>query len=742
MTDSTEVRRYCELDVNRCSLTYGNAPCAASVGVTGDFKCYNSPRTCQDPANYDGSETKTIRWVMPTGGDGSPEDAIPSITNISRRPQRIMPGESLGVRESVTVSFGNHRHNDVGFDDYLADRTGNPYDKGTFWGKFFARYGSLEGNAFRTIDRNITSQSDDSVTRHYIVDAYNGADSAGRVSIVAKDVIKFFDNKKAQAPLPSQGTLLNNITDAANSLVLTPAGIGDLEYPASGTASIGDERMTFTRVGDNVTLFNRGSSGTTAEAHDAGETFQLALVYDADDIATIINDLITNYTETPADYINLTEWQEEVANYLPRLYSAEIMRPTSIKTLLDELISEVGLVFYTDLENKKLVLKAFRSLVPTTTINDTIATAGSIKNKKLSDRRVDRIWIWYGKFNPLQEQSQTKNYRSVYVESSGDPVVALEANPPAIRDIFSRWILVGATSTVEDLASNMLTRYQTAPREFSFSVRNTTPVKLGEAVSIQSRVFENPEGDIEDPFTGQIVSIENRNGYISAVAEELPPGIETDPLRLIQIDADMFNINLRSLHDSLYSTPQSGDTVRLLINSDVIIGSTVTTIPALDIGSWPAGVTVEVGGLGRIQGRGGNGGSTDGFDGGDALKTTYAINIIDDLEIWSGGGGGAGVQTAGMPTEYAAGGGGAGTNIGFTGAEGNNSFSRTIANDEFGGSVVGSNTSQGGGAGNDGSSIGGVGLGTPGVAGNAIDGVSNVTIGGGVTPDIRGYQIG
>ena len=143
LTDSTEVRRYCELDVNRCSLTYGSAPCTASVGVTGDFKCYNSPRTCQDPSNYDGSETKTIRWVMPTGGNGSPEDAIPSITGISRRPQRIMPGESLGVRESVTVTFGNHRHNDVGFDDYLSDRTGNPYEKGTFWGKFLARYGSL-----------------------------------------------------------------------------------------------------------------------------------------------------------------------------------------------------------------------------------------------------------------------------------------------------------------------------------------------------------------------------------------------------------------------------------------------------------------------------------------------------------------------------------------------------------------------------------------------------------------------
>ena len=122
---------------------------------------------------------------------------------------------------------------------------------------------------------------------------------------------------------------------------MSPAGIGDAEYPASGVISIGDERMTFTRVGDNLTLANRGSSGTSSESHDAGETVQLALVYDADDIATILNDLISNYTDTPSIYVNLAQWQEEVANYLPRLYSDEIMRPTSVKTLIDELITEV-----------------------------------------------------------------------------------------------------------------------------------------------------------------------------------------------------------------------------------------------------------------------------------------------------------------------------------------------------------------------------------------------------------------
>jgi len=737
LSAENKVIRYCELSLNPCSRVYGVAPCTASVGVTGDFKCYNSPRTCQDTANFLEGNEQVVRWALPTGETDLSIDHIPSITSINRRPQKLNAGESLGVRESVTVSFGNHRHNDVGFDNYLADRSVNPYTKGTFWGKFFARWGTLEGKPFRTIDGCIGQDIDDMITRHYIVDSVSGPDSGGRVSFTTKDAIKFFDKKKAQAPLPSNGTLIAAITNVSNSLTLTPAGIGNLEYPASGVASIGDERMTFTRAADVVTLFNRGSSGTIAEAHDIGETFQLALVYTAADVAVIVNDLITNYTETPADYINLAEWQEETSNYLPRLYSAEIMRPTPIKTLMDELISEVGLVFYTDLENKKLVLKAFRSLPPTTEINDSIALANSIKSKRLSDRRVDRIWIFYAKFNPMQEQAQSKNYKSVYVQNSSNDVVALENSPPAIRDVMSRWIPVGAFSTVSDLADNMLTRYETAPREFSFSVKDSTPVKLGEAVSIQSRIFENSEGDLGEPFNGQVISLENKNGFISAIAEELPEGIETDPLRIISIDSNTFNVNLRTMHDGLYVAPQSGDTVRLLINTGVIIGSTSVLNTALDIGSWPAGVTIEIGGLGRIQGRGGDGQLNDGQDGGDALTTTYAVDIIDDIEIWSGGGGGSGVQTPSMPIIYAAGGGGAGTNLGFTGGSGNPNFTQQDADDEFGGFIIGSSTSTGGDAGLNSSGVGG---GSIGLAGNAIDGVSFVTVT--ATPDIRGPQVG
>ena len=326
------------------------------------------------------------------------------------------------------------------------------------------------------------------------------------------------------------------------------------------------------------------------------------------------------------------------------------------------------------------------------------------------------------------------HYKSVYVQSTGDPIVALEENPPAIRDILSRWIKTGSLATVQDLADRFLLRYQRAPREFSFVVPDSLPVKIGESISIQSRLYENPEGDLEEPFSAQVTSADQRNGFIYAVAEEVPEGIEADPLRIVQIDSDTYNVNLRTLHDTLYQPAQSGDTVRLIVSSGAVIGSNYTGTPALLIGSWPAGVTIEIGGTGRIQGRGGDGTFQGGEIGGTALKTSYAIEIIDDINIWSGGGGGPQTQTISTPTIYAAGGGGAGTRIGYTG--GYPDFTRAEATDTIGGRVVGAITSIGGDAGQDSPTVGGA------AAGNAIDGVSFVTIAVGATPDIRGYQVG
>jgi hypothetical protein len=123
--------RYFELILKPCAHTYGSSPCTAALGTTGTKKCYNSPATCQDPANFLKTE-QVVRWAMPSGDLPIDIDAIASIESIAITPQKLAPGENSGIRASLQVSFNNIQHDDVGFDKYLP-RAFNPFTQGTFW---------------------------------------------------------------------------------------------------------------------------------------------------------------------------------------------------------------------------------------------------------------------------------------------------------------------------------------------------------------------------------------------------------------------------------------------------------------------------------------------------------------------------------------------------------------------------------------------------------------------------------
>lgn len=113
-----------------------------------------------------------------------------------------------------------------------------------------------------------------------------------------------------------------DIDDNDLSFTLSPAGIGNTGYPASGTGAIGGkEVVTFTRVADVVTIV-RAQFNTEAVAHKAGDRFQLCLVYDAEDPADVIADLFENYASIPSSAIPLASWQAETAAYYRRLVSA------------------------------------------------------------------------------------------------------------------------------------------------------------------------------------------------------------------------------------------------------------------------------------------------------------------------------------------------------------------------------------------------------------------------------------
>ncbi len=631
----------------------------AGSPVTGTRKCYNSPNTCQDTANF-AETTLTLRFGIAT--DYLPKDisCIPSMKSVSTKPQVLNPGESLGERESVTVSFNDHPHNDVGIDKYHKDRGFDPYYNGTFWAKFVARWPYIQGSALRIIRGFEGDAFEDMEIRHYIVEGWSGPDSNGNFSITAKDAIKLLDGDKAQAPSASNGVLNAGINSSATSATLSPSGIGNAEYPASGVASIGEEQITFTRVNDALTIVRGVES--TAIAHDAGETVQLGISYSGQDAADIINDLITNYTDVPSSMIPLSEWQIETTTYIARLYTGKILKPTSVRDLVNELINQVGLVIYSDTVNQKIILRALRQFIPLSETDDNIIIEDSVDIDEQQDKRVSQVWTYIGQRNPLKSIDEEENFKTIVVTVASDSVAALEGRKESIRKIFSRWITTVNRAAAEGLNDIIIQRYMNAPRKFKYKLPITATPVLASAVTLSHRNLQNDEGTVESVIA-QIISIEKTEAQYSIVAEEMTFTQEAVTDRLVVVDQNTYNFNLRDAHDLIYSPAQSGDTVTVVISSGVIVGSTSTSSPSFDVGSWAAGVDISITNNGRIEGKGGQGGAggagMSGKPGGNALYTRYAIDFDNtNGEIWGGGGGGAAFDD-GTPAS-GSGGGGAG----------------------------------------------------------------------------------
>ena len=225
-----------------------------------------------------------------------------------------------------------------------------------------------------------------------------------------------------------------------------------------------------------------------------GRRFQLAAVYDSMDPPDIINDLLTNATQIPPSYIDLAAWKAETDAFLGRLYSGKVMQPTPVKNLIQEIIQDAGLTFFVDVENANIVLRVLRQEIPVAPINDDFVVAGSLKSKKLYDKRVSESWIYYGKKNPLEAQSEKKNYKTIYAGITTNPVVALENNPPAIRDMASRWITVFNTAAAQDVVGRTIARYETAPNEISFKTPNRFPIVAWRLFEFSAQEYFKPAG--------------------------------------------------------------------------------------------------------------------------------------------------------------------------------------------------------------------------------------------------------
>ena len=522
MSNNREPIQIVEIDLDYCTRTYGTAPCLAVLGTTGVRKCYNTFATCQYKSAYDGNtldttttiNTKTYRFAGPRVnfplGIGT---YFPVLTNISALSSTVNiagSDESLsafGRRATVKVDLVDFPTNDVYSDKYQAQRIAgtaqtdesgyDPKDRGSFFSKLRSRNPYYAGRPLRIIDGYIEGGAlVNTRTRNYIITNMTGPDSDGNVTFEAKDILALADNKKAVAPKASRGTLTVDMGISDTSFTLTPTSVGS-EYATSGYATIGSEIVTFTRSGDVVTLTGRGVSNTVASTHSAGDSFQQALAYSHARIDDVIKDLLINFAGINSSYIDSATWSDEITNWMSSVYLDTIIsKPIGVNQLVGEL-AVLGISIWWDDVNQKIGLKCNRPLF------DDVAYPLSDRNnikeieqEDLDQYRLTQIHFYSVQTDPTKDVSAKENYDRLTVTIDSESESKKAYGDTRVREVFCRWLNMGADSIVGLLSIRLLNRFNTAPKTYSITLdAKDRSVGLADVIEVTSRAVTDETGN-------------------------------------------------------------------------------------------------------------------------------------------------------------------------------------------------------------------------------------------------------
>lgn len=518
-----------ELDIERCSLTYGTGACDAVLGDTGVRKCYNCFFGCQDQVNFD-TETETLRFAKNQNGFERKDRIYPALQSVSTNPTEINLGGvndrlgSLGKRARVSIKLKDFADSDIWFDRYQSERVDgtaqtdeggyNPLDRGTFFAKLRRRFPYYIGRALRVKEGYVGESLASMRTRNYVVTEWSGPDAAGNVTITASDVLDLTENKKSQAPQASQGRIDRDINDTdLATFDLTPATVGD-EYPSSGRAAIGSEIVKFSRSGDTITLEDRARGGSTASSHSEGDTFQLCYVALDDNIAEVAADLLINYANIDPSFIDVSAWTAEAQRWLSGYSLTTIIaKPTGVRTLLAEL-SQFGVMWWWDDVAQEIRMRANRPLdvgeaAPNLSDSVTIVEDTS-KVSDLYDQRLSRVFFYHGVIDYTASVTDGNNFKNVSVPIDASAESAQEYNQVQAYEVFTRWLgTSGNYAAANPASARILNRYRDTPQQivFEYDVKDVGEIDIASPVTIQSRLLQDETGNIL-PSQMQITSVE------------------------------------------------------------------------------------------------------------------------------------------------------------------------------------------------------------------------------------------
>ncbi len=526
MSDREPVE-WIEIDYDFCPLTFGVGDCSATLGGAVKYKCFNTTETCADRAALlaTGFGVLTLRFIQPRANLPKGATWFPCLDNITGSSSTVnIAGANpdlapLGKRATVTAKGWDFPYHDRLTDKYQTERLSGaaqldgvgyrPEDYGTFWTRLRARWPFYAGRAMRRCSGHLVGSTlVTEVVRHFIITEMSLAD--GKWTVEGKDILDLADDKRVQAPKAVNGVLLADMTDADMSLTLSPAGIGDLQYPASGFACIGSELVQFTRSADAVTLVARGVSGTTVSTHSLGDSFQTSFSPRRERLVPVLYSLLVDHAGIDPAFIDVAAWNAEVNRWAPTLrLTADICKPEGVAKLIGEL-AILGVSIWWDEVAQKIGLKMNRP--PDLDVVKALSDRNNLIQFEIEDRDEDRITtvqFFTVMLDPTKSPTDGNSYaRQRYIVDAG-AVSEQEFGDSRVKQIHCRWFNHGDDAAVAVLGRRFLQTFVRAPQRLKMLVDAKDDMALADVGSLTTRDIRSPTGRVAQQFV-QIVGREEK----------------------------------------------------------------------------------------------------------------------------------------------------------------------------------------------------------------------------------------
>lgn len=409
------------------------------------------------------------------------------------------------TRKSTGSGVGSRAKYSIQLNDSVAD-DGN----GTVLGRLLAANGFWHKRAIDVYVGYVTEPFDitNFQKRSYFIDNISPLNDKNYITINTIDPLESLNDRRSVVPLPTVARLEVAISDSFTGNV-------DVEdtnnFDASGYAVIDEEYVTYTLVdADTINITARGQLGTDAEAHNIEAPVKNSYVKLVQNVVDLIRDLIINFTDLPASYIDNAEWNQERDDYLASEdMDLTVATSESVKDVINDLCRQAGVAIWWDERDGEIKIKSDSPAVFPDFYLNTNENVLDKNHAQTQDMQklVTRVVFHYNKINKAGDDKQ-ENYANTAVAI--DAAAEASQQSKGIVEIFGKYVRNSGTAL--KVSSRLQNRRGNGAREVTFDLDpKDGDVWTGSEVRLESDLFQDANGDPR-AFAIEITEVKEADG--------------------------------------------------------------------------------------------------------------------------------------------------------------------------------------------------------------------------------------